>query len=70
MKNTYDSFRVSAVCENGNTVDNDVVDYTGQEAVEAELKATKDWYGNNPMLDYLISYYRDGECVETEYRTK
>lgn len=64
----YDSFRVSAICSDGSNVDNDMMDYTGEDVVEAELEATKEWYGRNPLLDYMVSYYRDGECVETEYR--
>lgn len=66
----YDSFRVSAVFEDGATIDNDKISATGQDAIEAELEAAREWFGDRKPEYYLISYYNDGECVDTEEACK
>lgn len=64
----YDSFRVSAVFEDGTTIDNDMVYKTGDIAVEAELEEAKEWFADKNPTSYLISYYKDDECVISEER--
>lgn len=62
----YDSFRVSAVFSDGTTIDNDMVYGAGDTAVASELQNAKEWFADKDPVSYLISYYRDGECILTE----
>lgn len=64
----YDSFRVSAVFEDGSTIDNDIVKGFGNEAVEAELEEAREWFKDRDVSRYMVSYYKDGTCIENEYR--
>ncbi len=66
MEQKYDSFRVSAIFKDGTNVDNDIVEATGEEAVEAELEVAREWFrefDEEPRY-FLISYYKDGEWVD------
>lgn len=62
----YDSFRVSAISEDGSNVDNDIVYDAGASAVAAELASTREWYEGREPAYYLVSYYRDGKPYRTE----
>ena len=65
----YDSFRVSAVFEDGTTADNDVlVPALGRDSIEAELEEARKWFSEQNPACYMISYYKDGEFVRTELR--
>lgn len=64
----YDSFRVSAVFDDGKTIDNDIIEETGTEAINAELESAKEWFADQSPANYLISYYLDGECIGNEIR--
>ena len=64
----YDSFRVSAVFADGSTIDNDVIEKTGNDAVEAELEKAREWFKDRDVARYMVSYYKDGVCIESEYR--
>ena len=63
----YNSFRVSAVWNSGETVDNDMVYEVGEEAVEKELAEARAWFGERHPESYMISYYQNGEYVFSEY---
>lgn len=62
----YDSFRVSAVFEDGSTIDNDIVSETGADAVEKEIDLTREWYEGREPEYYIVNYYLDGRNVGEE----
>lgn len=62
----YDSFRVSAVFEDGASIDNDIISETGRDAIEAELEVAREWFADKDPEYYLVSYYKDGECLYNE----
>jgi ribosome maturation factor RimP len=62
----YDSFRVSALFDDGATIDNDIVYDTGSDAVEAELKEAREWFADKNPVGYIITFYRNGESYKTE----
>ena len=64
----YDSFRVSAIFEDGTSVDNDIIKDTGESAVAAELEVAKDWFADRNPSYYLIRYYLNGKCIRDETR--
>lgn len=59
----YDSFGVSAVFEDGTTVDNDIVRDTGKEAIVNEINVAREWFEDRNPESYMISYYLDGKIV-------
>ena len=65
---TYDSFRVSAIFSSGATIDNDTIYDTEATAVESELADAREWFADMHPIGYLVSYYKDGECVTSEER--
>ena len=64
----YDSLRVSAIFEDGASIDNDIVNDTGEEAIENELTIAREWFADKDPNYYLISYYFNGECIATDTR--
>ena len=64
----YDSFRVSAVFDDGATIDNDIVEDTTASAVENELEDAREWFADRNPEGYMVSYYRDGECIRSEVK--
>lgn len=62
----YDSFRVSAVFNDGTTVDNDIVWDTDRWAVSSELEEAREWFADREPKYFLVTYYRDGEVVGSE----
>lgn len=68
---TYDSFMVSAVFEGGATIDNDMVYEecdSQSENVDTELNVARDWFAEKDPDCYMVSYYKDRECVFNEIR--
>lgn len=61
---TYaDSFRVSAVWDDGTTVDNDIVHGVSAEAIEEELEVAREWFADRNPSEYMISYYFEGDVI-------
>ena len=62
-----DAYRVSAVFENGDTIDNDTTEVNGdlESMVQSEVTETNGWHDGKPTA-FLITYYSDGEIVSTE----
>lgn len=58
-----DSFRVSAVWEDGTTVDNDIIYEVGEDAVKAELEVAREWFADRNPSEYMISYYFEGDVI-------
>lgn len=58
-----DSFRVSAVWEDGTTVDNDIVYEVDEDAVKAELEVAREWFADRSPSEYMISYYFEGDVI-------
>lgn len=65
---TYDAVRVSAVFNDGTTIDNDLIYDADADAVEAELETAREWFAERNPDHYLVSYYIDDECVRAEER--
>lgn len=62
-----DAYRVSAVFENGDTIDNDITAVNGdlERMVQSEIAETNEWHDGQPTA-FLVNYYADGEIVSTE----
>lgn len=61
---TYaDSFRASAVWDDGTTVDNDIIYGVSAEAIKAELEVAREWFADRSPSEYMISYYFEGEVI-------
>lgn len=56
-----DAYRVSAVFENGGTIDNDITAVNGdvENMVQSEIAETNDWHDGKPTA-FLVTYYSDG----------
>ena len=61
--------RVSAIFEDGTSVDNDKVEVSGksdtemQVAIDREIASAKAWFSDREPKEYMVSVYNGDRCI-------
>lgn len=62
----FDAWRISAVWNDGTTVDNDMHERTGSALgeINEELAESEEWFWDRDPAEFLVNFYDGGEWVD------